>query len=92
MKRKVGKIVGIILIVVLIIVAILGAVLAFFKFGDKEERKEADEHEIEQEQEHNIVILYTNDVHCGIEDNIGYAGLAAYKKQIEVSPICFFNL
>ena len=83
MKRKVGKIVGIILIVVLIIVAILGAVLAFFKFGDKEERKEADEHEIEQEQEHNIVILYTNDVHCGIEDNIGYAGLAAYKKQIE---------
>ena len=83
MKRKVGKIVGIILIVVLIIAAILGAVLAFFKFGDKEERKEADEYEIEQEQEHNIVILYTNDVHCGIEDNIGYAGLAAYKKQIE---------
>lgn len=25
-----------------------------------------------------IVILYTNDVHCGIEDHIGYAGLAAY--------------
>lgn len=30
-----------------------------------------------------IVILYTNDVHCGIEDNIGYAGLAAYKKAME---------
>lgn len=26
-----------------------------------------------------IVILYTNDVHCGINDNIGYAGLAALK-------------
>ena len=23
-----------------------------------------------------IVILYTNDVHCGVEDNIGYAGFA----------------
>ncbi|MBR5157660.1 MAG: S-layer homology domain-containing protein [Clostridia bacterium] len=30
-----------------------------------------------------IAILYTNDVHCGIEDNIGYAGLAAYKKETE---------
>ena len=30
-----------------------------------------------------IVILFTNDVHCGIEDNIGYAGLAAYKKEME---------
>lgn len=26
-----------------------------------------------------IVVLYTNDVHCGVDDNIGYAGLAAYK-------------
>ena len=30
-----------------------------------------------------IVILYTNDVHCGIEENIGYAGVAAYKKAME---------
>ncbi len=30
-----------------------------------------------------IVILYTNDVHCGIDENIGYAGLAAYKEQME---------
>lgn len=30
-----------------------------------------------------IVILYTNDVHCGIEENMGYAGLAAYKKTVE---------
>ena len=30
-----------------------------------------------------IVVLYTNDVHCGIDENIGYAGLAAYKKLVE---------
>lgn len=30
-----------------------------------------------------ITILYTNDIHCGIEENIGYAGLAAYKKEAE---------
>lgn len=30
-----------------------------------------------------IVILYTNDVHCAIDENIGYAGLAAYKKSQE---------
>ncbi len=30
-----------------------------------------------------IVVLYTNDVHCGVDENIGYAGLAAYKKLVE---------
>ena len=39
---------------------------------------EAEEHECEE-----IAILYTNDVHCGIEDNIGYAGLAAYIKETD---------
>lgn len=34
-------------------------------------------------QKEDIVILYTNDVHCGIEENIGYAGLAAYKNEME---------
>lgn len=29
--------------------------------------------------EQDIVILFTNDAHCGVEDDIGYAGLAAYK-------------
>lgn len=33
--------------------------------------------------EDNIVILYTNDVHGAVEDNIGYAGIAAYKKSME---------
>lgn len=30
-----------------------------------------------------IVILYTNDVHCGIDDNIGYDGLALYKREMQ---------
>ena len=30
-----------------------------------------------------IVILYTNDVHCGIDDDIGYAGLSLYKQEMQ---------
>ncbi|MBQ4649701.1 MAG: 5'-nucleotidase C-terminal domain-containing protein [Firmicutes bacterium] len=30
-----------------------------------------------------IVILGTSDVHCGLEENIGYAGLVAYKKALQ---------
>lgn len=30
-----------------------------------------------------IVILYTNDVHCRVDEQIGYAGLALYKQQAE---------
>lgn len=36
-----------------------------------------------RQRQENIVILYTNDVHCAIDKNIGYAGLAAYKKQMQ---------
>ena len=32
-----------------------------------------------------IVVLFTNDVHCGIDDNIGYAGLAAYRDELEAA-------
>lgn len=31
-----------------------------------------------------IVVLHTNDVHCAIDDSIGYAGVAAYKAEMEV--------
>lgn len=31
------------------------------------------------EKANDIVVLYTNDVHCAVDKNIGYAGLAAYK-------------
>lgn len=30
-----------------------------------------------------IVVLYTNDVHCAVDDNIGYAGLAAYRSEMQ---------
>lgn len=33
--------------------------------------------------DHDIVVLSTNDVHCGVNDNIGYAGVALYKKQMK---------
>ena len=29
-----------------------------------------------------IVILFTNDVHCGVNDNIGYAGVSLYEKEM----------
>lgn len=37
----------------------------------------------EAQPDDSIVILYTNDVHCGLDDAVGYAGLAAYKKEPE---------
>jgi 5'-nucleotidase / UDP-sugar diphosphatase len=36
-----------------------------------------------KELDRDLVVLYTNDVHCGVEDYIGYAGLSAYKEAIE---------
>lgn len=30
-----------------------------------------------------IVILHTNDVHCGVTDGLGYAGVAAYKAEMQ---------
>ena len=31
----------------------------------------------QQEEAQDIIILYTNDVHCAVDADIGYAGLAA---------------
>ena len=36
-----------------------------------------------KETNKDIVILCTSDVHCGIDNNIGYASLSAYKKELE---------
>lgn len=34
-----------------------------------------------------IIILYTNDIHCGIEDNIGFAKVARYKQDLtQITP------
>ena len=35
------------------------------------------------EAQKDIVVLYTNDVHCAIDSNIGYAGLAKSKAEME---------
>lgn len=40
----------------------------------------ADEAEPIESQNGNIVILYTNDVHCAVDTTIGYSGLYAYKQ------------
>lgn len=37
----------------------------------------------QNQKKNDIIILYTNDVHCSIDENIGYSGLAAYKKSVE---------
>ena len=34
-----------------------------------------------------IVLLFTNDVHCGVDDNPGYAGLAAYAEQLRAEGL-----
>ena len=36
----------------------------------------------ELEKSNDIIILHTNDVHCGVQDTIGYDGLMLYKKQL----------
>ena len=36
-----------------------------------------------QEKSNDIVILHTNDVHCGVFDKIGYDGLMLLKKQLQ---------
>ena len=43
----------------------------------------ADEGEGTAAEAGDIVVLYTNDVHCGVEDNLGYAALAGYKFDME---------
>ncbi|MBR6044925.1 MAG: bifunctional metallophosphatase/5'-nucleotidase [Ruminococcus sp.] len=35
------------------------------------------------EPQEEIIVLYTNDVHCGIDDHIGYDGLKLYKRELE---------
>ena len=33
--------------------------------------------------DHDVVILHTNDVHCGIDEKIGYRGLVSYKEEMK---------
>ncbi len=49
-----------------------------------ETTKSTDETQVSNfvQNDKDIVVLFTNDVHCGVDDNIGYAGLAEYKKRL----------
>ena len=38
---------------------------------------------MQTEKSNDIIILHTNDVHCGVQDIIGYDGLMLYKKQLQ---------
>lgn len=40
-------------------------------------------------QDNDIIVLYTNDVHCGVDDNIGYAGSCALQEaDAAADPVC----
>lgn len=51
--------------------------------GQKPETETKTETKAEQEQPSDIVILFTNDVHCAVDKEIGYAGLTAYRKDMQ---------
>ena len=58
------------------IVIIFSILLGIFCLPSTEKAKR------ELEKSNDIVILHTNDVHCGVNDTIGYDGLMLYKKQL----------
>ena len=51
---------------------------SFLKFNDFRKLKQEEEYLSDD-----IVILHTNDVHCGLIDSIGYDGLMLYKKELQ---------
>ena len=38
--------------------------------------------DLQNNKSNDIIILHTNDVHCGVQDSIGYDGLMLYKRQL----------
>ncbi|MDO5444674.1 MAG: bifunctional UDP-sugar hydrolase/5'-nucleotidase [Eubacteriales bacterium] len=38
--------------------------------------------DVRDDRLNDVIVLFTNDVHCGIDDEIGYEGLSAYKKEM----------
>ena len=68
---------GIVLITLLLLAA---AVIAFVYSG---ENPLSENNKAEDPEDVAAVILHTNDVHVGVEDNIGYDGLALYKEEVE---------
>ena len=51
--------------------------------SNKREIKETVKEDQNDEEEEDIIILHTNDVHCRLNENIGYDGLMLYKKELQ---------
>ena len=72
-------------IVVLIALVILLAGIAYATLGKPDDNKADASYLAGDPKDVAAVILHTNDVHVGCQDNIGYDGLALYKKELEAS-------
>ena len=46
----------------------------------KEVSNKSDKRELQSELSDDIVIIHTNDVHCGLNDTIGYDGFVLYRE------------
>ena len=67
------------------ILALLMALMLVFA-GCAAEPAEEPEQPVETEEPAltgEVVVLYTNDVHCGVSGNLGYAGIATVKDTLE---------
>ena len=49
----------------------------------KEVSKKNDKRELESELSDDIVIIHLNDVHCGLNDTIGYDGFVLYRDELK---------
>ena len=54
--------------------------LLLFSYSFQDNIRKLEEKDTKSED---IIILHTNDVHCGVQDQIGYDGLLFYKKQLQ---------
>ena len=59
-------------------------ILIFFIFFLKScfASQEKTKRDLQNNKSNDIIILHTNDVHCGVQDSIGYDGLMLYKRQL----------
>ena len=73
MRKSISKVIAALLVCASVAV-VISTLLANFVIKKETQKRTED-----------IVILYTNDIHASINENIGMAGLAAYKKEMEAN-------
>ena len=68
-----------------ILAALMAFALAALLTGCSENTQQggAEQPESDIPAQDDIVILFTNDVHCAVDTDIGYAGLVAYRELVE---------